>query len=1016
MLGSGFLWKFFVALSFSDLELSRTYGFTAAPPFAWKDNMDKRVRYANISPNQKSPLLSLKSLHSNDEIEPLDHERENKINIKLDRASTLLSQTDNILESNSNILMKSDIEKVQKSIEESTKRGSSRRLFMASALISTSAAIAINDPSSSIKVATPFTPLSANAATIDELQYQKSPVNKRSGITVFSAEKEGYNVRFVTYLSRFLLYFDDACQKWWYSRAADLPRKATADEVDMIRLNQFAAFSASVEVGLQEYVGENGPERLLDSLLTRYCPDSSSPDIIDSETSPDKAAKQKGEIKEAKRQIALLFGLLEDRQPVEKLTKLLAAIDNAEIMFVSLVSQGGGYAPGYGPPEVIFPPPVAGNDYRQAKGRAVLQPNGKLLRIDIKNRGFGYSKPPLVTISAPAGKNMSSISTTNYTQATASAVLFRDGVNKGRIERIQLIDPGCGYVANETISIKVSPPDLLSKNGGVTATAHAILEYEIGSIQIIDGGSGYAAEKTLPIFIEPPPITARINANDPLLYKMFTKDYSKNDPAKVRAEKLQAMRLNAEKVANNDGLGGGGGCIGRACYDRPALATAYPRAEKDSYSSFNSQDDFDKFISIETALRSSTSTSSATDDSKEKRRIISGTVGGYGYDKPPNPFFGKSSSTQLLSLLPAGIGLEYNTNIKRYQLAAGMGFEEISENWMQGSSSKPIFTEFGPRGRSPIERQRDLDLETVLRFVFSGAICSSGVHLALTPIDVVKTKVQTDPVKYNGVIQSFNTVIKDEGGISTLFTGWVPTFLGWFVWGGISYSCTEAFRRYFTESVSAADAITLEVPIVILSAALAAFLGSFFITPFEAVRIRSVAQPDYADNILGVLNRMVEEEGPWSLFAAVGAVLLKEIPFGCAKFAIFDITSNYLYEQFPAAREDIKLSLTISLFSGISGGIIAAIASNPADATISEMKKKKTDMGPVEAANVLLEREGIPALFKGLGLRMFFYSLVVSLQFLVYDYIRFALGIGSDDLKLYLNVLGGALSESGGPI
>jgi len=51
----------------------------------------------------------------------------------------------------------------------------------------------------------------------------------------------------------------------------------------------------------------------------------------------------------------------------------------------------------------------------------------------------------------------------------------------------------------------------LPKNGGVTATAKAILEYEIGSIQIIDGGSGYDAEKTLPIFIEHPPITARIN-------------------------------------------------------------------------------------------------------------------------------------------------------------------------------------------------------------------------------------------------------------------------------------------------------------------------------------------------------------------------------------------------------------------------------------------------------------------------------------------------------------------------
>jgi hypothetical protein len=41
---------------------------------------------------------------------------------------------------------------------------------------------------------------------------------------------------------------------------------------------------------------------------------------------------------------------------------------------------------------------------------------------------------------------------------------------------------------------------------------------------------------------------------------------------------------------------------------------------------------------------------------------------------------------------------------------------------------------------------------------------------------------------------------------------------------------------------------------------------------------------------------------------------------------------------------------------------------------------------------------------------------VASLQLLVYDGVRFALGIGPDDLKLYLDVLGGALSEGGGPV
>jgi Mitochondrial carrier protein len=47
-------------------------------------------------------------------------------------------------------------------------------------------------------------------------------------------------------------------------------------------------------------------------------------------------------------------------------------------------------------------------------------------------------------------------------------------------------------------------------------------------------------------------------------------------------------------------------------------------------------------------------------------------------------------------------------------------------------------------------RDMDLGLAAYLRFILSGAICCSGVHLAVTPIDVVKTKVQADPIKYPG--------------------------------------------------------------------------------------------------------------------------------------------------------------------------------------------------------------------------------------------------------------------------
>ncbi|KAI2507002.1 hypothetical protein MHU86_7387 [Fragilaria crotonensis] len=332
----------------------------------------------------------------------------------------------------------------------------SRRLFFASALFAGGSALSYIDEKHSAALASG--PMALE--TVGNLQWETSPVNKRSGVTVFDAERSGYNVKFVTYLTRFLLSFDADCQKWWYLRASDLPRRASSDEVNALRLKQFGAFSASVEVGLQEYRGPDGPVKLMNALLKRYCPD---PEVLAKEReaqglpplSDSARTQQQREIKEARRQIALLFGLMEMNQPVDEISKLLAAIDNGSIAYVDILDPGSGYAPGYGSPRVEFPPPDAGDEYERATGRAILAPNGKILRIDLVNRGFGYNKGPTVTVSPPAAlKNMPN---STAAVATAKAVLFRQGVNKGRVERLQLIDPGAGYTKEDVIRIKVSP-------------------------------------------------------------------------------------------------------------------------------------------------------------------------------------------------------------------------------------------------------------------------------------------------------------------------------------------------------------------------------------------------------------------------------------------------------------------------------------------------------------------------------------------------------------------------------
>jgi hypothetical protein len=618
-----------------------------------------------------------------------------------------------------------------------TSDASTRRYFCGSALIAACSIFAGNEPAVAYSG---FVNTDASTATKQQsrLQWQVTPINKRTGVTVYDAERAGYRVNFVTYLSRFLLTFDTDCQRWWYNRASDIPRTATVEQVTQYRNAQFAAFSASVEVGLQEYGGPDGPEKLLLSLMRRYGPDAVPHDGSIADASV--LTRQEREGRESRRQICLLFGLMEQNQPVAALTKQLAAIDNGSIRNVVIEDRGSGYAPGYGAPQVRFPPPGAGSGYETASGRAVLTPNGKLLRIDVINRGFAYTKPPLVSVSPPAAVRFRDAATTDLAEAAeAMAYIFRSGPNKGRIQRIELTKPGAGYTLREIIRVRVDPPDTLVQQGGVTATATAVLEYEVSDVFIVNNGTGYAVEKPIRVFVEPPPLTARVNMNDPMMARIISPDEPlpattiPSPELRKRMPDMQDPNSVAFQANSEASKGGGGGCIGRACYDRSVRAVAFAATEsKNVFNTFRKAED-DPLGRTNRGLEGLdlaaatlppqriVSASSSTGDLPEPINFISG---------------GAAASSELLSLLPAGVGLEFNALYNRYELAVDPNYEDNTPLWMRvAGSARKIDPDFGPRGRAPIERDMQLGISSYLRFILSGAICCSGVHLLLTPID-----------------------------------------------------------------------------------------------------------------------------------------------------------------------------------------------------------------------------------------------------------------------------------------
>ena len=795
----------------------------------------------------------------------------------------------------------------------SSTTGSSRRSFVASSLVSAGVSLlGATNPS-----------LAATTVSAG-LPWVQDPINpKRSNVRVEDAEST-YNLSFITYLSRFLLSFDPYAQQWWVSKANEIPKSSSQSETFRIRKEQFGEFAASVELGLLDYRGTEGPKLLLEKLLGRYCSDSIivTNEALGNTTDDDRVKLLKREKREAKRQLALLFGLLGKTQPTKEITQLLASIDNGSISAIVLdqTLNLGGYT-ATDTPEIQLPPPQAGEAYERATGKAILKPTGKVLRVQVIDGGDGYEKSSS-TITIPPPKN-------GGRAATATAK-----ISNGKMTSILVADPGEGYGDNDVLEFRIDSP---KGNGSSTAAVRLVLEQAIVGVELANVGSGYAVEKSLAVSLI--------------------------------------------------------GSSGKASL----IGTAYPTAETTSFQAYRNPEE-NQVRNFERKLNG-------------QPVLVGASSGG---TLPPTPFGGKaSSSQQLLALLPKGFGLEYDDTMGRYVLSMDPAYPQDNPilALQETTTNKRLIPDFGPRGRSPIERDMDLNVDTYLRFCLSGAICSSGVHLALTPLDVTKTKLQTNPGKYPTFASSFQTILNEEGP-GTFFTGWLPTVTGNFVAGAVLYALTEGIRRSLT-AAAGMDADSLEVPIILAAAGTAAAAAACFYCPFEAVRIRIVAQPDYGPNSVAVVNRMVFEEGIGSLISAIPVFLVKQVPYAMVKFTIFDLSSEYLYRAFPAAQEDIALSLGVSLVCGVLGGVSAAIVSNPADTVISELKKAKSDLTPQEALQALLDRAGIPALFKGLSVRMVFYSLTAALQFMVYDGVRFALGIGPDDLKLYLDVLGGALAEKG---
>jgi len=229
-----------------------------------------------------------------------------------------------------------------------------------------------------------------------------------------------------------------------------------------------------------------------------------------------------------------------------------------------------------------------------------------------------------------------------------------------------------------------------------------------------------------------------------------------------------------------------------------------------------------------------------------------------------------------------------------------------------------------------------------LKGALAGGACCSITHGALCPVDVVKTRIQLDPVKYNkGLIGGFSQVTAEEGA-GALLTGLGATAVGYFVQGWFKFGGVEFFKINATQAMGDEKAWEYKTVIYLGSAACAETIADVFLCPLEATRIRCVSDPTFASGLVGGFMRLIKEEGPLKgFYSGFGPILLKQVPYTMAKFAVQGAAAEKICAVTGNDPAQIKgfTKSAVAVSSGVIAGVAAAIISHPADTLLSKVNK-----------------------------------------------------------------------------
>ncbi|XP_055685659.1 phosphate carrier protein, mitochondrial [Lutzomyia longipalpis] len=267
-----------------------------------------------------------------------------------------------------------------------------------------------------------------------------------------------------------------------------------------------------------------------------------------------------------------------------------------------------------------------------------------------------------------------------------------------------------------------------------------------------------------------------------------------------------------------------------------------------------------------------------------------------------------------------------------------------------------------------------------------GGVISCGLtHTMVVPLDLVKCRIQVDPVKYKSVFQGFKVTLAEDG-ITGLSRGWAPTFFGYSMQGLCKFGLYEVFKVFYSNILGEENSYLWRTTLYLAASASAEFFADIALSPMEAAKVRIQTMPGYANTLREALPKMMKDEGMTAFYKGLVPLWMRQIPYTMMKFACFERTLELLYKYVvPKPRADCTKGeqLIVTFAAGYIAGVFCAIVSHPADTVVSKLNQEKGATA-VDVAKKL----GFAGLWKGLMPRIVMIGTLTAAQWFIYDAVK----------------------------